>query len=121
VERYQPIVIRVLVACFAAISAALLMGAILIYPGDVGIKQPIPFSHRVHAGNKGIGCVMCHPHALTRPVAGIPPVETCMLCHMRIIIHYPPVEDPRLRPAGLCPIQPWRPPGGRYRLRQVPR
>jgi predicted CXXCH cytochrome family protein len=95
VERYQPIVIRVLVACFAAISAALLMGAILIYPGDVGIKQPIPFSHRVHAGNKGIGCVMCHPHALTRPVAGIPPVETCMLCHMRIIIHYPPVEDVR--------------------------
>lgn len=88
-----------------ALLPALVLGVVIVsglavlgavhYPGDLGPKQPIPFSHRVHAGDKQIGCLMCHPNALTAPVAGIPPVETCMLCHSRIIIHYPPVE--RLR------------------------
>ncbi len=58
--------------------------------------QPIPFSHRIHAGTKQIGCLMCHARAhqsLDR--IGIPPLETCMLCHRQIIIHYPYIEKLR--------------------------
>ncbi len=43
--------------------------------------QPVPFSHRVHAGVNGIGCLMCHAHAEHSPAAGIPSMARCMGCH----------------------------------------
>jgi hypothetical protein len=87
--------VRILVICVVVVSLLAVLGAVVSYPGDIGAKQPIPFSHRVHAGDKQIGCLVCHPGAFTTPVAGLPPVETCMLCHIRIIIHYPPIEQVR--------------------------
>jgi hypothetical protein len=93
-QRYKPEVVLILVLCVAVVAALAVLGA-LYYPGDIGAKQPIPFSHRVHAGDKQIGCLMCHPGAFTRAVAGLPPVETCMLCHSRIIVHYPQIEQVR--------------------------
>ncbi|MCX6110483.1 MAG: cytochrome c3 family protein [Proteobacteria bacterium] len=56
-------------------------------PGDtvdnVGYqpKQPIPFSHKLHAGEKEIPCQYCHSSARRSTAAGIPPVNTCMGCH----------------------------------------
>jgi hypothetical protein len=94
-ERYQPKAIRILVASIAMVGAASLFGAIMLYPADLGTRQPISFSHRVHAGKKEISCLMCHPHVTTRAVAGIPPLETCMLCHSRIAVHYPEIEKVR--------------------------
>ncbi len=61
----------------------------------LGPEQPLPFSHRVHAGVKGISCLMCHNTVQASPRAGIPPVETCMLCHTRIIITYWDIEQLR--------------------------
>lgn len=61
----------------------------------LGPAQPLPFSHRVHAGVKGISCLMCHNTVQASPRAGIPPVETCMLCHSRIIITYPDIQQLR--------------------------
>jgi hypothetical protein len=84
----------VLVIWVVGLTVLAVLGAIY-YPGDIGLKQPIAFSHRVHAGDKQIGCLMCHPSVLTRAVAGLPPVETCMLCHSRIIIHYPEIQKLR--------------------------
>lgn len=92
--RYRPKTVFILVVCIVAIVAVSILGA-AYYPGDLGRKQPISFSHRVHAGDKEIGCLMCHPNALTSQVAGMPPVETCMLCHSRIIVHYPEIERVR--------------------------
>ena len=43
--------------------------------------QPIPFSHRLHAGEKKISCNYCHSAARHSTSAGIPPVSTCMGCH----------------------------------------
>lgn len=54
----------------------------------LGLEQPLPFSHRVHAKVKGISCLFCHNTVQAEAHAGIPPVETCMLCHSRIIITY---------------------------------
>ena len=65
------------------------------YPIQIGLEQPIPFSHRVHAGEKNISCVMCHAGVIKTARAGIPPVETCLLCHSHIIIHYPYIEKLR--------------------------
>ncbi len=92
--HYKPKVMGVLAIWVAGLAGLTVLGAVY-YPGDIGTKQPIPFSHRVHAGDKQIGCLMCHPFALDRAVAGIPPIETCMLCHSRIIIHYPAIEQVR--------------------------
>ncbi|OHB64042.1 MAG: cytochrome C [Planctomycetes bacterium RBG_13_60_9] len=93
-ERHGQTAVLILVACITLVTALAVLGA-FYYPGDIGAEQPIPFSHRVHAGDKQIGCLLCHPGAFTTAVAGLPPVETCMLCHSRIIIHYPQIERVR--------------------------
>lgn len=48
------------------------------------IEQPVPFSHKHHAGDDGIACRYCHTSVETSPFAGIPPVSTCMTCHSRL-------------------------------------
>jgi hypothetical protein len=67
------------------------------FESGIGPQQPIPFSHRIHATEKQISCVFCHSEAIDTDVAGIPPLETCMLCHSKIIIYYPQVADLRER------------------------
>jgi hypothetical protein len=43
--------------------------------------QPIPYSHKLHAGVLKIPCLYCHAGALRARQAGIPAVATCMNCH----------------------------------------
>ena len=43
--------------------------------------QPIPYSHKLHAGVLKIPCLYCHSGALKSRQAGIPAVEKCMNCH----------------------------------------
>ena len=94
--RYRAETVWILAIGVVVVSIVAVLGA-AYYPGYLGPEQPISFSHRIHAGNKEIGCLMCHPNTLTAPVAGMPPVETCMLCHSRIIVHYPEIERVRRR------------------------
>ena len=84
------------IAGWIAFAVAVLMGIMLwfhdfYYPDRLGPAQPIPFSHRVHAGDKGIGCLVCHEGAASGQRAGVPPLETCMLCHERIIVTHPEI------------------------------
>ncbi|MDG2094640.1 MAG: cytochrome c3 family protein, partial [Phycisphaerales bacterium] len=53
---------------------------------DVGYqpKQPIPFSHAVHAGELNIDCRYCHNTVEYTSHAAIPPTQTCMNCHLQI-------------------------------------
>ncbi|WP_458757135.1 cytochrome c3 family protein [Afipia sp. TerB] len=46
--------------------------------------QPVPFSHRHHAGELGIDCRYCHADVEKGPKAGLPPTATCMTCHSQI-------------------------------------
>ena len=46
--------------------------------------QPVPFSHKHHAGDLGIDCRFCHSGAETRADAGLPPTHTCMTCHSQV-------------------------------------
>ncbi len=44
-------------------------------------RQPLRFSHRVHAGDNRMGCTSCHPYAERSAVAGIPSMARCQGCH----------------------------------------
>jgi hypothetical protein len=55
----------------------------------IGPEQPIPFSHRVHAGVKAIQCEFCHPYVGRSIHPGLPPVEKCLYCHNYIIANHP--------------------------------
>lgn len=46
--------------------------------------QPVPFSHRHHAGELGIDCRYCHSSVEKSSFAGLPPTQTCMTCHSQI-------------------------------------
>ena len=65
----------------------------IFYDAVIGLEQPIPFSHRVHAGKKQISCLVCHTDATFSDKAGVPPIQTCMLCHTKIITQFPPIVD----------------------------
>ncbi len=47
-------------------------------------KQPIFYSHQVHAGTNQISCLYCHGGAQDSKQASIPSVNTCMNCHKAI-------------------------------------
>jgi mono/diheme cytochrome c family protein len=46
--------------------------------------QPIPFSHKLHAGDNKINCNYCHTGAYKSKQANIPSVNICMNCHTHI-------------------------------------
>ncbi len=47
-------------------------------------KQPIEFSHKVHAGVNGVDCNYCHSSARKSKHSGIPSANVCMNCHTYI-------------------------------------
>jgi hypothetical protein len=51
---------------------------------NVAQPQPVPFSHKHHAGELGIDCRYCHTSVEKSSFAGIPPTQTCMSCHSQI-------------------------------------
>jgi hypothetical protein len=53
---------------------------------DVGYQpfQPIPYSHKLHAGTLGMDCRYCHRHVDEGPHATVPDNATCMGCHTHI-------------------------------------
>lgn len=80
-----------LTALAGVVPAALLVLAFTaVQPTDysaglnVAEQQPVPFSHRHHAGELGIACVNCHVSVEDSASAGLPPTETCMACHSQI-------------------------------------
>ena len=95
------------VAVLAVILLAAAAGLVYLdipYPVGLGPSQPIPFSHRVHVQVKQISCFMCHTGAARTSRAGIPPLETCLLCHARIIRSYPHIEKLRDHVARNSPV-----------------
>jgi hypothetical protein len=46
--------------------------------------QPVPFSHKIHAGQLGMDCRYCHSFVETAAHSNIPNTQTCMNCHSQI-------------------------------------
>jgi hypothetical protein len=53
--------------------------------------QPVPFSHRKHAG-AGISCHYCHTTAKIKDWAGLPSIEECMACHGAVTADSPEIR-----------------------------
>jgi hypothetical protein len=62
---------------------------------NVAHDQPVPFSHRHHAGELGIDCRYCHTSVEQSSFAGLPPTQTCMTCHSQIWVNSPMLEPVR--------------------------
>ncbi len=69
-----------------------LVGGYMTVEGAIGLgreekfqpKQPIFYSHKVHAGVNQINCMYCHVGTYQGKQATIPSVNICMNCHMAI-------------------------------------
>jgi mono/diheme cytochrome c family protein len=65
---------------------------------DVGIqqgyapKQPIAFSHKLHAGQYEIDCNYCHTGVRKSKSANIPSANICMNCHGQILTESPEIQ-----------------------------
>ena len=61
---------------------------------DVGYRpeQPVPYSHKLHAGELGLDCRYCHTGAEVSSAARVPPTQTCMNCHTQV-----KTDSPKLR------------------------
>ena len=44
-------------------------------------RQPVPYSHKLHAGQLGMDCRYCHANIERSAHAMIPATQTCMGCH----------------------------------------
>jgi hypothetical protein len=55
--------------------------------------QPVPFSHKLHAGDLGMDCRYCHYTVERSSFAAVPPTQVCMNCHSKVR-----ADSPRLLP-----------------------
>jgi hypothetical protein len=68
--------------------------------------QPVPFSHKIHAGELGIDCRYCHSGVDKSWVANIPSASTCMNCHNTVLKNDPRLAVVRASAANNTPV-PW--------------
>jgi hypothetical protein len=56
-------------------------------------RQPLEFPHKTHVEKK-IGCTeYCHESVTKGPVAGLPSLKTCMICHESIATDRPRIQE----------------------------
>jgi hypothetical protein len=56
-------------------------------------EQPIPFPHTTHVTKAMLKCTeYCHESVTKGPVAGLPSVKTCMICHDSIATDRPLIQ-----------------------------
>ncbi|HEX5555437.1 MAG TPA: c-type cytochrome [Chitinophagaceae bacterium] len=77
------VIILFLLAGYFLVDAATTVG----YSKNYQPKQPIFFSHKVHAGINQINCLYCHAGAEKSRYSMIPSPNVCMNCH-KVIDHY---------------------------------
>ena len=86
---HPPVVFGVKLFLLGAAAAVVLAGVVLYealpaHSGALSPRQPIPFSHKHHAGDDGIDCRYCHYSVEKSAFAGIPSSEVCLTCHSQL-------------------------------------
>ena len=85
-----------IVAIVAMLVGFLLVLKLFLY--RIGVQhgyapvQPIPFSHKIHAGDNKIDCNYCHTGVRKAKHANIPSVNICMNCHNAIKVESPEIQ-----------------------------
>src|SRR4051812_18928269 len=54
--------------------------------------QPIPFSHKLHAGTYQIQCLYCHYGAERSVASNVPSLNICMNCHLVVATDSPYIQ-----------------------------
>ena len=72
--------------------ACLLLAAIFSLSAQTAPEQPIPFSHKVHAGSLKVACKMCHPSPDPGEMMTIVAASRCMQCHSAIKTDSPAIQ-----------------------------
>jgi len=71
-----------------SLTVGLSFGAYVLWPSNLesGYEpaQPLPYSHKTHAGTLQIQCLYCHTEAEKGPYATVPPIAICMNCHQEV-------------------------------------
>jgi hypothetical protein len=76
----------VLAACLVAVIAQ--TGP----PSAPGPAQPIPFSHKLHAGGQGLKCATCHKNPDPGERMGLATAALCMQCHEDVKADSPEIQ-----------------------------
>ncbi len=84
----------------AIVWAFILLATKATFDGMYGIgvhqgyapKQPIAFSHKLHAGEMKINCAYCHTGVYKGKQSGIPSANICMNCHNAIKRESPEIQ-----------------------------
>lgn len=80
----RTLLILALISAACGLTAIMAGGSEVKMPGNhqgYQPKQPIAFSHALHAGELELECLYCHSAADEGRHATVPSVETCMTCH----------------------------------------
>ena len=56
-------------------------------------QQPFPFPHSTHVAQKIMCTEYCHESVVKGPIAGLPSVKTCMICHNAIATDRPRIKQ----------------------------
>jgi hypothetical protein len=83
-KQFQKFVLFGLAGFVVVLLVALYLGFGPRWYQGYGPVQPIPFSHKVHAGQYEIPCLYCHAQAEYAAFAAVPGLETCMNCHQAV-------------------------------------
>jgi hypothetical protein len=98
-------------AFLAACAVVLALGASAVSltrsSQDIGepVAQPIPFSHKHHAGDDGIDCRYCHSTVETSAYAGLPSTHVCLSCHSQLYVDALPLQPLHRSAATGKPIE----------------
>ncbi len=57
-----------------------------------GPEQPLPYSHKKHAGTLGLPCETCHVASRSGESLSIPQAAVCMQCHQTIATDKPAIQ-----------------------------
>jgi hypothetical protein len=56
-------------------------------------EQPLPFSHKIHAGTAKLPCEICHVPSQSGESFRIPQATTCMQCHQAVDTDKPAIQQ----------------------------
>jgi hypothetical protein len=88
-------------------SLGIVVGLILLIGGGVAAasffptttnqgyepEQPIPFSHKIHAGKRKMQCAYCHVGIEKSRHATVPSLNVCMNCHRVVRLDSPYIQQ----------------------------
>jgi Cytochrome c7 and related cytochrome c/Class III cytochrome C family len=96
----------------AALAGAAVVPAVAVYLTPKYTRagyqpvQPVPFSHKIHAGQLNVDCRFCHNGVEKSWFANLPGASTCMNCHSQVLKDDPRLQIVRDSAANNTPI-PW--------------